>query len=71
MRIAKTMTRLATAPVTTKAIQYVSRSNLRGLPFHAEYPITAAIDGAATKKVSKINTSSSQKPALESIVGEE
>jgi hypothetical protein len=49
MHIAKTIIGPATATGATKAIQYVSRSKLCGLPFHAVYPITAAIDGATTK----------------------
>jgi hypothetical protein len=54
----------ATAPVETNAVQYISRSKLFGFPFHAAYPIVAAIHGAITKKVNKINPSSTDAPTL-------
>jgi hypothetical protein len=54
----------ATAPVETNAVQYISRSKPFGLPFHAAYAIVAAIAGAITKKVNKINPSSTQTPTL-------
>jgi hypothetical protein len=62
------MTRPAT--VATKAVAYISRSKLFGLPFHAAYPMAAALDGASTKKVNKMNPGSTQTPALDSIVVE-
>jgi hypothetical protein len=65
------MTRPADAPEATKAVQYISRSKLFGQPLQAAYPIAVAIDGAITKKVNKMNPSSIQRPALDSMVLEE
>ncbi len=45
-----------------KAVQYISRSKFFGLPFHAAYPIAAAIDGTITKKVNTRNAASTHSP---------
>jgi hypothetical protein len=54
-------------PAAANAVQYISRLKFLGLPFHAAYPIAAAIDGTATKKAKRNNPASIHKPALESI----
>ena len=57
IRCAYTIRKPDAAPAATNAVQYMSRPKLFGLPFHAAYPITAAIDGTITKKPSKNNAS--------------
>ena len=47
------------------AVQYISRLKFFGLPFHAAYPITAAIEGTATKKVKMRNPASTHTPVPE------
>jgi len=56
------------AAVAKNAVTNISRLNLSGLPFHAAYPIAAAIDGATRKRVNKSNPSTILKPARKSIV---
>src|SRR2546427_1364507 len=47
IRCAYTIRKPDAAPASTNAVQYMSRPKLFGLPFHAAYPITAAIAAGA------------------------
>lgn len=58
------MMMVATAPVETNTVQYISESKLFGWPFQAAYPIAAAIAGATTNKVNKMNPASTHTPVV-------
>jgi len=62
------MRKSETPVAAANAVQYIWRSKFFGLPFHAAYPIAAAIDGTTMKKVKMSNPASIHRPVSECIM---
>src|SRR6266849_2707135 len=71
IRCANTIRKSETKVAAANAVQYISRLKFFGFPFHAAYPIAAAIDGTTTKKVRRSSAASTHKPVSECMTLEE